>query len=284
LDGFPEAVARLIDQHQDRTLWRLILALPKLGGVVVGLGVLIANWQESEAWLELPPVAQGSKSALEKSVEVAKSLQSLAVTKKVFDQLKLINEDILGVYRFGDREGPRVEVFWMAHALFAGAFGLRIEDLVAVTLAHELAHAYTHIGRDIDGEAWQEPGFGASALEVVEGLAQFYTAIVTQKLFSRAPGAFPAYEKLLAHQSGPYLAHQQWLQNAPNLLSLARQECSHSKPKFMERKWGMRGGQGGHDGHENTAKICLHFYGGGLYLALCAKIVTFYKTPKDKQL
>ncbi len=216
MNGFPPAVARLIDQHQDRTLWRLILAFPKLGGVVDGLGLLLANWDEFEQWLELPPVAKGSRPALEKSVEVAKALQSLAVTKKVFELLKQIDEDILGVYRFGDKQGPRVEVFWMAQALFAGAFGLRIEDLTVVTLAHELAHAYTHVGRDIDGEAWREPGFGESALEVVEGLAQFYTATVAQKLWSRAPGVFPAYEKLMAHQSGPYHAHEQWLKDTPN--------------------------------------------------------------------
>src|SRR6266480_4727119 len=33
VDGFPLAIAQLITQHQDPTLWRLILALPKLGGV-----------------------------------------------------------------------------------------------------------------------------------------------------------------------------------------------------------------------------------------------------------
>ncbi len=81
----------------------------------------------------------------------------------------------------------------MAHALFAGAFGLRIEDLAVVTLAHELSHAYTHVGRDIDGGTWRDPGFRQSDLAVVEGLAQFYTAAVAQKLAMRAPGVFPAH-------------------------------------------------------------------------------------------
>src|SRR5688572_6399269 len=30
VDGFPIALAQLIDRHQDQTLWRLILALPRL--------------------------------------------------------------------------------------------------------------------------------------------------------------------------------------------------------------------------------------------------------------
>jgi hypothetical protein len=215
VDGFPASIAQLIDRHQDRTLWRLILALPKLGGIIDGLGTLVANWDEFERWLELPETVRGSRPALEKSIEVAKTLQALAVTKKVFEQLKEINEDILGVYRFGDREGPRVEIFWMAHALFAGAFGLRIEDLTVVTLAHELSHAYTHIGRDIDGKAWTEPGFGKSDLAVVEGLAQFYTLAVAEKLNVRAPGVLPAFTKLLEYQSAPYKAHADWLRDSP---------------------------------------------------------------------
>jgi hypothetical protein len=181
---------------------------------VDGLGLLIANWGEFEKWLQLPEVAKGSKPALDRSIEVAKALQSLAVTKEVFEQLKLINEDILGVYRFGDAQGPRVEVFWMAHALFAGAFGLRIEDLTVVTLAHELSHAYTHIGRDIDGKAWIEPGFGRSDLPVIEGLAQFYTLAVAEKLNIRAPGVHQAFIKLLEYQSAPYKAHAEWLKDS----------------------------------------------------------------------
>ena len=215
VDGFPVSIAQLIENNQDRTLWRLILALPKLGGIIDGLGTLVANWDEFERWLELPETVRGSRPALDKSIEVAKILQALAVTKKVFERLKVINEDILGVYRFGDREGPRVEIFWMAHARFAGAFGLRIEDLTVVTLAHELSHAYTHIGRDIDGKAWVEPGFGKSDLAVMEGLAQFYTLAVAEKLNIRAPGVLPAFTKLLEFQSTPYKAHEDWLKESP---------------------------------------------------------------------
>ena len=61
----------------------------------------------------------------------------------------------------------------MAQALFAAAFDVRIEDLTVVTLAHELAHAYTHLGRDIDGAAWRDPGFGLSDRDVLEGGATF---------------------------------------------------------------------------------------------------------------
>jgi hypothetical protein len=51
---------------------------------------------------------------------------------------------------------------------------------------------------------------------VKEGLAQFYTEVVTQKIVSRHPGAHDAYEKFLALQSGPYLAHKEWLKEQPH--------------------------------------------------------------------
>ena len=124
--------------------------------------------------------------------DVAVALQGLAVTKKVLDELKEIHEDILGVYRFATRVGASIEIYWMANALVAGALGVRVEDLAVVTLAHELAHGYTHQGRDIDGLSWADDGFARSALEVKEGLAQFYTAVVAERLGSRAPGVFAA--------------------------------------------------------------------------------------------
>jgi hypothetical protein len=213
--GFPAKLAELIDRHQDQVLWRLIIGQPKLGGIVDGLNYLLPGWPEFEEWLNLPSVAKGSEPALARTRDVAAALQGLAVTKKVLDELKEIHEDVLGVYRFAKRLAPAIEIYWMANALVAGALGVRIEDLAVVTLAHELAHGYTHQGRDIDGLSWQDDGFAKSALEVKEGLAQFYTAVVAEKLASRAPAVHSAYVRLLDLQTGPYLVHMKWLEGTP---------------------------------------------------------------------
>lgn len=210
VDGFPVGVAGLIDRYRDLMLWRLIMLQPKLGGVVEGLGALLATWDEFEQWAELPGEAKGSGPALEQSLRVCNLLQTLAIARKVFEEIKIIREDILGVYRFAGPRAPRIEIYWMAQALFAAVFGLRIEDLTVVTLSHELAHAYTHLGRDIDGAAWSDHGFATSDAAVLEGLAQHYTAVVTERLGIRAPNAYSAYKNLLEHQSGPYRAHEGW--------------------------------------------------------------------------
>lgn len=212
-DGFPVGVARLIDNHRDAALWRLIALHPALDRAASGLGDLIETWQEIAHWPHLP-VAPDSITSLEYSGHLVNRLQGIAGVDAVFRELREIREDILGVYRF--HPGPaRIEIYWMAQAFFAAAFGLPIEDLTVVTLIHELAHAYTHLGRDIDGVAWRDPGFGLSDANVVEGLAQHITAVVTEQLKTRVPGGSSAYRELLKHQSGPYRAHEDWFSSAP---------------------------------------------------------------------
>ena len=123
VEGFPTEVAQLIDRHQDQKLWRLIVAQPKLGGVVEGLGLLLGDWGEFERWLSLPEVAKGSKPSLERAAQVALAMQNLAVARKVFDEIKKIREDILGLYRLHDSS---VDIYWMAQALIAAMIGVRI--------------------------------------------------------------------------------------------------------------------------------------------------------------
>lgn len=213
-EGFPAKLAGLIGHYNDPVLWRLIAAQPRLGGIVGGLQFLLDGWPAFEQWKDLPAIARGSQPSLEQARDVALALQQVAVSKQVKEELKAIQEDILGAYRFPPGKPPWVEIYWMPVALVAAMLDVRIEDLTAVTLAHELAHGYTHLGRDIDGFCWEDDGFARSDLGVVEGLAQFYTAIVTDRLNARMPGAYYAYVQLLELQSGPYRVHEDWVKDA----------------------------------------------------------------------
>ena len=218
-EGFPAKLAGLIGHYDDPVLWRLIAAQPRLGGIVEGLQFLLVGWPAFEQWPALPSVAQGSQPALERARDVTLALQQIAVSKQVKEELKAIHEDILGAYRFPTGlsplgPSPWVEIYWMPMALIAAMLDVRIEDLTVVTLAHELAHGYTHLGRDIDGLCWEDGGFAQSELGVVEGLAQFYTDTVTGRMMARTPGAHHAYLKLLELQSGPYRVHENWVKDA----------------------------------------------------------------------
>jgi hypothetical protein len=218
-DGFSNGLAGLIGKYNDPVLWRIIAAQARLGSVLDGLNFLLTDWNAFELWPQLPPVAKGSRAAIEKTVEVAHALQQVVLTKQVTNELKVIEEDILGAYHFRrahpQNRGwlsvpPWIEIYWMPMALISSMLGVRIEDLTVVILAHELAHGYTHMGKDIDGNCWDDGAFGSAATPVVEGLAQFYTELATNRLRHRFAGAFTAYEKLLELQSGPYLAHREW--------------------------------------------------------------------------
>jgi len=204
--GFPDKLAELIDQYRDPVVWRLVMGQPKLGALIDGLEFLIRNWNQIEQWPKLPQAVKDSEPVLHHCREIASLLQQAALAEKVPDQIKAIREDILGAYC-----ASSVELFWLPIAMVSAMLDVSIEDVTVVVLIHELAHGYTHVGRDIDGTHWADRAFEDSAPEVVEGLAQFYTEAICRQLAPRTPGIYAAYQKLLKLQSGPYLVHQDWL-------------------------------------------------------------------------
>lgn len=205
--GFPVALAEIIDQHHDPVMWRLIVGQPKLGGLIQGLEFLLQGWSQLEKWPFLPETAKNGQPILDRALAIATALHHAALAEKVVEQIMDIREDILGVYRLGSS----VELYWLPIAMFAAMLDVAIEDLTVVVLIHELAHGYTHLGRDIDGTSWDDNGFGRSDLAVVEGLAQFYTELICERLAARTPSLTTAYQALLTRQRGPYIVHRDWL-------------------------------------------------------------------------
>jgi hypothetical protein len=207
--GFPIPVALLIERNPDPTLWRLVSLRPYLFSISDGARQLLAHWPEIENWPYLPKIAKNGSSTLNSALEISESLRSLAAIDRLVRAIREIDKDILGTYW----PGSHIEIYWMAIALFAGAFDLRTEDLTAVTVIHELAHAYTHLGLDIKGTSWNDVGFDQSEPAVIEGLAQYYTATVTQKLSNRFPLAHQAYRTLLEYQPEIYRSHETWFES-----------------------------------------------------------------------
>jgi len=131
---------------------------------------------------------------------------------QAIEKLIGINEDVLGAYFY---RVPEIRLYWVVIGIIARALGISAEALTVVVLAHELAHAYTHLGRDIDSQRWDTNQFARAHLDIVEGLAQFYTSVLCQRLEQRMPAALAAYKVLLAKQSGPYRAHEAWVKDHP---------------------------------------------------------------------
>jgi hypothetical protein len=122
--------------------------------------------------------------------------------------LFLTGRGVLGRYYPYERV---IHIYWPVIVFCSRRLGLTVEDLACKVLIHEYAHALTHIGFDIDGNDWDTEPFVRSETSVIEGLAQYYTASVCDRLDGKYPGVKAAYEAIWPKQPDPYRVHvEEW--------------------------------------------------------------------------
>lgn len=214
-DGLPTPLSKLITNHFQQSLWKLASMQGRLPEVIQTLNEIIHSWETITrcGFRSHSPLAT---TILRLTVNLCQKLYSFQPPHDVVNDFRQIQEDVLGIYAYRPLMDPEksepgsVTIYWMAIGLVAHLLGVKSEDLTVVILTHELAHAYTHSGCDHDGYAWPNHAFSKSDIAVKEGLAQFYTALITKKLALRFPLAHQAYEKLLFYQPPPYHFHTYW--------------------------------------------------------------------------
>ena len=140
--------------------------------------------------------------------KTAKAWMLRANDHNLAQSLSQINEDVLGAYFFYRRE---IRIYWLAIGIFSALCDVPIESLTMVVLTHELAHAYSHLGYDIDGYDWPTRSFASTDIAIIEGLAQFYTEIVCRNLGDQIPEAERTFEALLKRQNDIYKTHRTWV-------------------------------------------------------------------------
>ena len=131
----------------------------------------------------------------------------------------------------------QVEIHWVAIGMFVilcDDFRHSVEDLTAVVLAHELAHAYTHVGYDTDGNQWDTDDMLWADLFVIEGLAQYYTRAVSRRLTSAQPGMLEAFADLQRFQAPWYRAYQEWAQNHPHQSEIVRHAMVDARTRGLK--------------------------------------------------
>lgn len=204
VEGMPAPFADEIEQFKG--LEWLILSRATLVALIAGARFLEEHVARArERWGDQAGPASPEEAArVRETAEIwLRKLDELKVLKQIID----IREDVLGAYYF---RVPEIHIYWVVIGTIAQALGVSPEALTIVVLAHELAHAYTHLGYDIGGDQWKTDDFAKCDAHIVEGLAQFYAETVCRRVQERAPAALHAYEKLLDCQSGPYHAHREW--------------------------------------------------------------------------
>ncbi len=207
-DGVPLPLLRIFDHPaaDDPFFWELLLHKDLLKQTKKGVEFIIDNIDEIEDLVSPSHIIASSdefNGIREYLCDIIKFLEEIGFQKK----LREINEDVLGAYFF---KVPEIHLYWMAIGLLSLIQGISVEGLTFVVLSHELAHAYTHLANDIDGENWATPNFQRCELPIVEGLAQFYTAQICKNNEYRFPSAKAAFEDLLEMQSEPYRDFLNW--------------------------------------------------------------------------
>ena len=213
VDGIPPPLAELLDRFA--AIAPFILRLPLLRSMVDGLRFLEANEDLADDILIAesggePPVDLLAGGVLRHVRAYTEALLDLVSAKQAQRSMLMIERDVMGAYFF--RKG-RIQLYWMPIAIIAKSLGVSIESLTIIVLAHELAHAYTHRGRDIDGHDWPTEPFSHADLRIVEGFAQHYAEAVCRRLAPREPDLTPTFERLLTYQSEPYTAFKGWIES-----------------------------------------------------------------------
>lgn len=204
------------------------------------LAILIAPWRAElerlrqsasrinrELVISLPRdiVGTGRFAGVDKELgNAADFAEHLLKFSDAFDLVKevhAVEDDILGQYRWSvkedhwfmkqDQTSASIHLYWGVVGLVARALGVSVEGLTVKVLAHELAHAYTHLGADIDGQRWDNVDFRNTERAVKEGLAQYYTRQLLARLRTRIPEAEIAYQTLLPHQPDDYRVQENWI-------------------------------------------------------------------------
>ena len=214
--SLPLSFRRVFEFNDPETeLWELMTNRPILEKTRVGLGLARRNTTIIKYFLSQNDGDDYElKCSLEKSEDfIDRALKMLATENPILEKIRRIDEDILGSYFF---RIPEIHIYWKVIAFLAPSLNVPIEDLALITLAHEIAHAYTHLGRDIDGDQWDTESFADSDIRIVEGLAQFYTETICRGLAKRKPTVSETFRTFVKDLEEPYRVHSRWFDNSSN--------------------------------------------------------------------
>ena len=233
VDGMPQPLAEVTSDIESWQWW-LVLHRPALEQADRGLN-LVLNQRDALARY-MGDVSTRMDAVGTSSTFIAEILHR-SVDKDLLARFRTIEEDILGAYWI---HASKIQLYWMPLAIFAPLLGVPLATLSIVVLCHELVHAYTHRGIDLNKASWRTDRFIATDTYVKEGLAQYYTEQIMRGLGDRLPDGLATFLAKTAKQSAPYTTYQNWLgekkQPSPEATRLAMLEFRNALPPVFEHQ------------------------------------------------
>jgi hypothetical protein len=233
VDGMPQPLA-VTTNHIEPWQWWLVLHRSALKQADEGLNLVIE--QRKMLAHHLGDISTRIDSVRTTRIFIAELLQS-SVEEDLLERFKKIEEDILGAYWF---HVCKIQLYWMPLAIFASLFGVSLTTLTVAVLCHELIHAYTHQGIDLNKSSWRTDRFIATDVYVKEGLAQYYTEQIMRGLGDRLPDGLVTFLAKTERQSPPYTTYQNWLgpnsQPSPEATRLAMLEFRNANPRVFDHE------------------------------------------------
>lgn len=203
--GLPWQLGEILKQFKGKE-W-ILLGRDKLEDARDGAGYIMLHHEAAKSLYGSSPIP-GSVEEVKHFQDLADGLVKKCDVASIEAAFRALHEDTLGAYFY---RRYKIQLYWMAIGIISSWIRVSPEALTVVVLAHELAHAYSHEGRDIGDKTWNTEVFAQADTEIVEGIAQFYTQVICNTLGDRDPTIVDAYERFLALQSGPYRVHDEWV-------------------------------------------------------------------------
>lgn len=201
-DVLPDCVAKFVASRQPENT--------RYGGAD-GYDASLKRWDaEINAALRKAPARTGEQLPLESSQHKSDWLRN----SNFVGAMAEFNVDVLGEY---DPRLTRICLHGLVIGMVSEVLGLDVRGLALVVLIHEYAHAYTHLGKDIDGNSWLTDDYEKLDLATKEGLAQIYTAHLCYGLDGLPPGLGAIFDRLLHVQHAVYRQYQAWPCQGPHI-------------------------------------------------------------------
>jgi hypothetical protein len=119
----------------------------------------------SEEIYNLKKTIQKKLSEVEQRMELLKT--------RLFKKNLEFNNRAFGCYRYTVNRAISIEINFLSCIFFCNEYQLDLQKFILSTYVHELAHCFTHVGKDKDDSIWGN--FREVDEEIKEGLAQYYT-------------------------------------------------------------------------------------------------------------